>query len=431
MSKLHYETTTKTVTDIVNLFEKDQLNLSPAFQRDSVWHERDRAKLIESIIRNYPLPAIFLYRSKNGDGQIINEVIDGKQRIESILMFMGKMRGRFKTKAQLSEKQESQGIDWNLLKRKKLRHLIEGYKVPVVEVDGDFSDIIDVFVRINSTGKALTRAEKQHAKYYNSRFLKEAARLARRYESYFLDLGILSRGQITRMKHVEFICELMISLHQGDVINKKSALDRVMSSDNFSVPQIRKASERTVYSLNRIRRMFPELYSTRFKQLADFYSLAVLISKYDTERLILTDRKRNRLAWDLLVAFSNKVDDLREQQKKAKINSGQEIYREYLLTVLQATDEISQRRTRERILRGILGSLFARKDSQRGFTAEQRRIIWNRTTFSKCRSCSTPLNWNNFTIDHIDPYSKGGKSRLDNAAVLCRSCNSSKGKKAR
>ena len=388
MGKLHYETATKTVTDIVNLFENGQLNLSPAFQRDSVWQERDRAKLIESIIRNYPLPAIFLYCSKNGDGQIINEVIDGKQRIESILMFMGRMRGRFKTRTQLPEKQEIEWIDWNLLKRKRLQHLIEGYKIPVVEVDGDFSDIIDVFVRINSTGKALTRAERQHAKYYNSRFLKEAARIAKRYESYFLDLGVLSRGQITRMKHVEFICELMISLHQGDVINKKSALDRVMSSDNFSATQISKASERTVYSLNRIRKMFPKLYSTRFKQLADFYSLAVLMSKYDVERLILADRKRNRLAWDLLVAFSNKVDNLREQQKKAKINSGQEVYREYLLTVQQGTDEISQRRARERILRGILGSLFARKDSQRGFTPEQRRIIWNRTTSSKCRAFS-------------------------------------------
>ena len=30
------------------------------------------------------------------------------------------------------------------------------------------------------------------------------------------------------MKHVEFMCELMLSLAQGDVLNKKTALDRVM-----------------------------------------------------------------------------------------------------------------------------------------------------------------------------------------------------------
>ncbi|MBM3841594.1 MAG: HNH endonuclease [Verrucomicrobia bacterium] len=39
------------------------------------------------------------------------------------------------------------------------------------------------------------------------------------------------------------------------------------------------------------------------------------------------------------------------------------------------------------------------------------------------------LTWDDFTIDHIDPYSKGGRSRLENAALMCRSCNSSKGKR--
>jgi hypothetical protein len=42
------------------------------------------------------------------------------------------------------------------------------------------------------------------------------------------------------------------------------------------------------------------------------------------------------------------------------------------MTVSQMTDDVSQRRKCEQILRGILGSLFARKDSQRGFTSEQR-----------------------------------------------------------
>jgi uncharacterized protein with ParB-like and HNH nuclease domain len=81
-------------TDIVNLYEDGLLNLEPGFQRQSVWSERDRAKLIESILRNYPLPAIFLYRREH-EGQIIYDVIDGKQRIESILMFMGEMRGLY------------------------------------------------------------------------------------------------------------------------------------------------------------------------------------------------------------------------------------------------------------------------------------------------------------------------------------------------
>jgi len=67
--------------------------------------------------------------------------------------------------------------------------MITGYRIPGIEVDGDLGDIIEVFVRINSTGKALTPQEKRRAKYFNSGFLKEADRLARRPP--FIDLGSL------------------------------------------------------------------------------------------------------------------------------------------------------------------------------------------------------------------------------------------------
>ncbi|MDD3179242.1 MAG: DUF262 domain-containing protein [Opitutaceae bacterium] len=421
----------KTIKDLENLYEDSLLNLEPGFQRQSVWSERDRAKLIDSILRNYPLPAIFLYRREH-DGQYIYDVIDGKQRLESILMFMGLMRGRYWLKTQLPGHDEIEWIDWRRLCKRRLQHLITGYRIPAIEVDGDISDIIDVFVRINSTGKALTPQEKRHAKYYNSHFLKEADRLARRYEWYFTDMGILSAGQISRMKHVELMCELMVSIHQGDVINKKSALDRIMKTDSFNMRDISKASSKTVTALNRVRKMFPKLYTTRLCQLTDFYTLTLLIAKFEADGLILTDRRRNRLAWDLLVAFATQVDEVREKQRKAiGVKPDQEIYRDYLLTVSQTTDDVNQRRRRESILRGILESLFAKKDSQRGFTAEQRRILWNTTASRKCQECGKTLNWDDFTIDHVDPHSKGGRSKLENSALMCRGCNSSKGNRKR
>jgi len=170
---------------LVHLYNNRQLNLNPGFQRNSVWTTKDRAKLIESVIRNYPVPAIFLYRREE-NGKIVYDVIDGKQRLESILMFMGVMRGnRFRVKTQLEENSESIEFGWNYLKRKNRQSSIEGYKLYTIEVDGDLSDIIDLFVRINSTGKALTSAEKQHAKYYNSSFLKTAANVAEKYKDIF------------------------------------------------------------------------------------------------------------------------------------------------------------------------------------------------------------------------------------------------------
>ena len=152
-----HDSYTKPIHDLVNLYEKGQLNLSPGFQRKSVWTPKDRSKLIESILRNYPLPAIFLYHREE-NGKIIYDVIDGKQRLETILYFIGVIRGkRFTVKSSIDDDLEITQIDWNYLKRRSKQTIITGYKLYTIEVDGGLSDIIYLFVRINSTGKALTK----------------------------------------------------------------------------------------------------------------------------------------------------------------------------------------------------------------------------------------------------------------------------------
>lgn len=431
LPNLTHQQNPKTIQDLINLYEKGHLNLEPGFQRKSVWKQQDRAKLLDSIIRNYPLPAIFLYRNQR-NGDVVYDVIDGKQRIESFLMFMGLKHGRFETKTQLPGEEETKQVSWKQLCKGKQQHIITGYRLPVIEVDGEFGDIVEVFVRINSTGKALTGQEKRHAKYYESKFLKEAAKVANKFEDHLLNMGVMGTSQISRMKHVELICELMLSIQKGDPINKKSALNSIMADAGVDMRQVGRGSRLTIAALNRVRMMFPKLNSTRFVKVTDFYTLTTLIAKFEQEGLILTDGRRNRLAWDILRVFSNKVDDLREKLKKAQnIGTEQELYRQYLLTVMQATDEVNQRRLRESILCGLLESLFARKDAQRGFSDAQRRIIWNTTADRRCQNpkCKKRLAWDDFTIDHIDPYSKGGRTRLGNAALMCRSCNSAKGKR--
>jgi hypothetical protein len=428
MTTIGYKADQKTIQEILNLFEKHHLNLEPGFQRSSVWALRDREKLIDSILRAYPLPSIFLYR-RYEEGNLVYDVIDGKQRIESVLMFTGAMRGnRFQVRTRLHDGERPDWLDWNTIKRKKLQYFITGYNLQIIEVTGDLADIIDLFVRINSTGKALTGQEKRHARYYHSGFLRKAGQLAKRYEDYFRSAKILSPMQVSRMKHVELMCELMVAAHTEGVTNKKAALDKVMDSDSIRGRDLEKASALTVTGLNRLRVMFPKLYQTRFHQLSDFYSLAVLIQKFERERLILNDRKRNRLAWDLLDAFATGVDKVRITQKEIKApEPGQELYREYLLTVLQGTDEISQRKRRVDLLCGLLEPLFLRKDRVRSFSKEQRRILWNSTEAPRCSVGNHLMTWDDFTVDHIDPWSKGGQTTLDNADLMCRHHNSGKG----
>lgn len=422
----------KTIQELVLLFKNDQLNLEPGFQRDSVWTLSDRKKLIESLLQNYPIPSVFLYR-QNENGKLRYDVIDGKQRIETVLMFQGTgyFRGlRFKVKFRPGHDEEIEEWDWQRLQNRGHEHQLMGYKFQTVEITGDLSDIIDLFVRINSTGKRLTGAEKRHARFFRSDFLKQAGRLAEKRKRFFLENRILTAGQISRMKHVELVCELMASIQAKGLINKKKALDGIIGGQSADQRTLRKSVQETTRILNLVKKMFPDIKTTRFANSADFYSLFVLVWEMDREGCILVDAKRNRQAQKLLVWLSNGVGIVRQQQRKAEgAHVDQRIFADYLLTVQGDTDSLATRQRRAEILKKIFGGLFEKKDEQRGFTIEQRRLIWHSEDRKRCPNCKKPLSWTNFTIDHIKPHALGGKSTLSNAALLCRSCNSRKGKR--
>jgi hypothetical protein len=422
----------KTIQEFVLLFKNGQLNLEPGFQRDSVWTLSDRKKLIESLLQNYPIPSVFLYR-RNENGKLCYDVIDGKQRIETVLMFqgVGHFRGlRFRAKLRLGPDDGIEEWDWQRIQKRGHEHRLMGYKFQTVEITGDLADIIDLFVRVNSTGKRLTGAEKRHARFLHSDFLKQAGRLAQKRHRFFLENRILSAGQIIRMKHVELVCELMASIHAKGLINKKKALDGILGGQSADPRTLRKVVQETIRILNLVKKMFPDIRTTRFANSVDFYSLFVLIWDMYREGCILSDTKRNRQAQKLLVWLSDGVGAVRQQQRKAEgASPDQRLFADYLLTVQGDTDSLATRQRRAEILKRLLGGLFEKKDEQRGFTIEQRRLLWHSDDRKRCSRCRKPLSWSNFTIDHIKPHALGGKSTLSNAALMCRSCNSRKGKK--
>src|ERR1041385_4250541 len=73
----------------------DKINLIPPFQRGHVWNLKTRRKLIENVVQGRPIPAIFLYREKSGEKYEYN-ILDGKQRLESLILFVGNERPKFK-----------------------------------------------------------------------------------------------------------------------------------------------------------------------------------------------------------------------------------------------------------------------------------------------------------------------------------------------
>lgn len=420
----------RTINEMVLLFRNKQINLDPGFQRKSVWSQLDRRRLIQSIASECPLPNIFLYR-RNVKGKTIYDVIDGKQRIETILMFIGV--GRFKRKQfDVRLELDDNGLcwwDWKGIKKysDETRHKFDCFQLQTVEVSGDLAEIVDLFVRINSTGKRLTSGEKRHARFYNSRFLKEAEKLVRRHQSYLLHNRILSQPQLGRMKGTELFSELLMSIHQGGLINKKTALDRAIGNDSINGNTLRRISKEFTATMNLIKKMYPAIKQTRFRNTAEFYSLFMLVWQMHHDKMVLKEPKRNKMAFEMLRRLSTGVDQLREQYRRAKAAKPRPPYSDYLLTVQGDTDSSATRQRRAKVLRGLLLPIYEHKDSKRGFSPEQRRIIWNTDNKKKCSKCRRNLTWDDFTVDHIKAYVRGGKTSLDNAQLMCRSCNSRKG----
>ena len=88
--------------------------------------------------------------------------------------------------------------------------------------------------------------------------------------------------------------------------------------------------------------MFPDLSrSVRFHKISDFYSLAIATQDLERRGFVLDNKRRNRLAWDLLVALSAGVDTLAERSRRLNfkaLSPREELFRQYLQAVKEGSD---------------------------------------------------------------------------------------------
>lgn len=76
------------IGEIVSNYKEGEIDINPDFQRKFRWSVHQRSRLIESILIGVPLPSIFVYQNDKG----VWEVVDGVQRLSTILEFMGELK---------------------------------------------------------------------------------------------------------------------------------------------------------------------------------------------------------------------------------------------------------------------------------------------------------------------------------------------------
>lgn len=81
----HYQLS---IGEVVNMYRDGEFIINPDFQRLFRWDLSQKSKLIESLLLGIPLPSIFVFEKDDSKW----ELVDGLQRISTLLEFMGDLR---------------------------------------------------------------------------------------------------------------------------------------------------------------------------------------------------------------------------------------------------------------------------------------------------------------------------------------------------
>jgi len=172
---------TPTVSLIYDRVGYKEIDLQPEFQRgDRIWPEKDKARLIESVLLRLPLPVFYFAERPNDDIDADLDfdwiVIDGLQRITALVEFM---KGKYKLKS-LKLLSQYDNCYFNDLPRKEQRKIRE-YQIygHLIQISEDSDEMIrELFHRINTYGKNLSPQEIRSALYPGS---------ANRYFRFFVE----------------------------------------------------------------------------------------------------------------------------------------------------------------------------------------------------------------------------------------------------
>lgn len=204
-------TTTQDITWFLDLFDSEKIDLDPPYQRRSVWTRKDKQYFLDTIFKKYPCPAVFLHKTQDERGRATYHVVDGKQRLQTIIEF-------FQNKIPLGQDigdERLNGKRWKQIEDPDLKKGFWDYVIPVDLLTTIDKTIVDeIFDRLNRNSRKLERQELRHAKY-DGWFIELVERVAEM--PWLKDMGIVTAGRAKRMKDVQFVSELALSLIKNDV----------------------------------------------------------------------------------------------------------------------------------------------------------------------------------------------------------------------
>jgi len=297
--------TGQAVAWVRDMYRARQLDLDPPYQRRSVWNRSFQQFFVDTILKNYPAPPIFVNMEVQEDGTSIYHVVDGKQRLLSILEFL---EDKFPVSTEKYSPPNLAGKFFSQLDPTVQRGFY-GYFLPF-EFFTEITDaeVIEVFERFNRNVQRLTPQELRHAKY-DGEFISLMENLAD--EPFWQDVGMFGRADIRRMRDVEYVSVIFSLTMHG--IEDGDNLEQYYAEYDEEIPDVGDHLQRYNVVKTMVTRLLDAVQRTRLKNRADFYSLwSALLESADNPDAIDYDQTRERL-----VEFAERVNAVPNLQTPA------------------------------------------------------------------------------------------------------------------
>lgn len=307
--------------------------MKPPFQRNPVWTERQKSYLIDTILRGFPIPELYMQEYTDAKGNDVYVIVDGQQRVRACLDFI---RGEFPMYAKDSPDWADMYFD-DLSEEEKKN--IYNYNF-VVRLLPDIPDIElrAIFSRLNRHVVALNRQELRHATYWGE-FIESVEKISD--NEGWSEVGLFTPNDVRRMLDIEYVSELAVGYLHG-LQNKKESLDRWYEAYENEFPDRRRMEKAFTSTLLEIIKIIPNVNKTRWRKKSDFYTLFLLLAEWSPEFPLASDVRAS--LGEALTKFSENVDlYLRDPDGNANMSKS---IKDYCAAVERAASDLARRRTR-------------------------------------------------------------------------------------
>jgi hypothetical protein len=289
----------KQIITLYNDLEDGKLNPKPGFQRKLVWRKQHKYDFIDTILRNFPFPEVYIAPGKINPTKksIIDFVVDGQQRLTTIQNYInghdvfGLDNIPIKKFDELSddEKEEFLGYDVSV---RYLKHVTE-------------AQITDIFQRINRTEYALNKTERTNAQWGDSEFICFAKQIIEEEldinidiinykvsatnRKYYLEFfhtknKVFTGNDINRMLSLQFILTLIATICEESYFNRNLKVETYIKQQFEEFQDASNIDSTLISVLKFIDKLKLETSSYWFNK-ANIFTLIIELYKYDVKAI--------------------------------------------------------------------------------------------------------------------------------------------------